>query len=54
MLKTVIVCDKCGKEINHINSKITIKYDNGTFMVSSGINLCKECYQEFMKTYLGK
>ena len=54
MIKTIQICDKCGKEIDHRNSSITIKYDDGTFMTTSGIHLCKECYKEFMKIYLWK
>ena len=54
MIKTIQLCDKCSKEIDHINSCITIKYDDGVFMSSTNIHLCKECYKEFMKIYLGK
>lgn len=52
MVNVKYCCDKCDKEIDHMNSKILIKQEDKYFTISRSINLCRKCYMEFMKTYL--
>lgn len=54
MIKEIAICDKCGKEMNpYTESKdITIKRDDKYFTNTTSIQLCDECYKEFMRVYL--
>ena len=54
VIKQIVICDKCGKELNPYteSNSITIKWDDKYFTNSTAIQLCDECYKEFMRIYL--
>ena len=54
MIKEIAICDKCGKEMNPYteSNDIIIKRDDKYFTHTTAIQLCDECYKEFMITYL--
>lgn len=54
MIKEIVICDKCGKEMNPYteSNDITIKRDDKYFTNTTSIQLCDECYKEFMRIYL--
>lgn len=58
MIVTKIVCDKCKTVVDDsLWDEITIIRDecNGMFYRKvSKIQLCRKCYKEFLKDYLGE
>ena len=58
MIITKVICDKCKTEVNDgAWDDITITRDecNGMFYRKvSKIQLCRKCYKEFLKDYLGE
>ena len=54
VIKQIATCDKCGKDMNPYteSNDITIKRDDKYFTSTTSIQLCDECYKEFMRIYL--
>ena len=57
MIVTKVICDKCKTEVNDgAWDDITIIRDDcpGMFNRQDKIQLCRKCYKEFLKDYLGE
>ena len=57
MIITKVICDKCKTEVNDgAWDNITIIRDDcpGMFNRQDKIQLCRKCYKEFLKDYLGE
>lgn len=49
----MIKCDKCGKEMNVTEIRsISVTYGDIYVEYTTTVDLCDECYEEFMRTYL--
>ena len=57
MIIAKVICDKCHTEVNDSAwDDITITRDDclGMFNRQNKIQLCRKCYKEFLKDYLGE
>lgn len=48
MVKTTIICDKCGKEMPYQFSHIDFTTERHCF-INKGFDLCESCAREFVK-----